>query len=156
MKKRCYCLPFLFIDGWSLALSSVRSGRTLERLDANISTRRVFLSVTSAVLSSFINKEEVDALEARNEIVCGTGFFTNIAQYKCTEIGDISDEGKVKTVNADEVKSMESLLGKMGITDSTDGVGGKGTKATTQEMTAPDIVRFLPPEIRDSSTHTNK
>lgn len=40
------------------------------------------------------------------------------AQYMCTEIGDISDEGKAKSMTDQEVGSMESLLGKLGIEDN--------------------------------------
>jgi cell division protein FtsI/penicillin-binding protein 2 len=55
-------------------------------------------------------------------MLCGTGFFTNIAQYKCTDIGDISDEGKAKKMNEQELGSMESLLGKMGVEDSVEDI----------------------------------
>ena len=51
-------------------------------------------------------------------MLCGTGFFTNIAQYKCTEIGDISQDGKVKPLSASEEGSMESLLGKLGMEEA--------------------------------------
>jgi hypothetical protein len=70
--------------------------------------------------NSALETQEALALEERNEILCGTGFFTNIAQYKCTDIGDISDEGKSKKMDEQELRSMESLLGKMGIEDSID------------------------------------
>ena len=63
-------------------------------------------------------KSAAAALEARNEMLCGTGFFTNIYQYKCTELGDISDEGKAKKMNIQELGSMESLMGKMGVSDA--------------------------------------
>lgn len=38
----------------------------------------------------------------------------------CTEIGDISDEGKAKSMTDQEAGSMESLLGKLGIEDNTE------------------------------------
>jgi hypothetical protein len=55
------------------------------------------------------------ALQARNEALCGTGFFTNIALYKCTEIGDISDEGRSRPLSTTEEGSMQSLMDKMGM-----------------------------------------
>jgi hypothetical protein len=55
------------------------------------------------------------ALQERNEALCGTGFFTNIALYKCTEIGDISDEGKPRSLSTSEEGSMQSLMDKMGV-----------------------------------------
>jgi cell division protein FtsI/penicillin-binding protein 2 len=69
-----------------------------------------------------VNVNDASALEARNEVLCGTGFFTNIAQYKCTDIGDISDEGKAKKMNEQELGSMESLLGKMGVEDAVEDI----------------------------------
>jgi len=57
----------------------------------------------------------VSALQERNEVLCGTGFFTNIALYKCTEIGDISDEGRPRPLSTTEEGSMQSLMDKMGM-----------------------------------------
>ena len=66
-------------------------------------------------------------------MLCGTGFFTNIAQYKCTPIGDISDEGKAKEMTQQELGATESLLGKMGVVDdAVDGI----RKGTTTEKSA--------------------
>lgn len=55
------------------------------------------------------------ALQERNEALCGTGFFTNIALYKCTEIGDISDEGKPRSLSTSEQGSMQALMNKMSL-----------------------------------------
>jgi hypothetical protein len=33
----------------------------------------------------------------------------------CTELGDISDEGKATKISEEEVNSMDSLLSKMGV-----------------------------------------
>lgn len=63
------------------------------------------------------NPQPAMALKERNEALCGTGFFTNIALYKCTDIGDISDEGKSPPLSTTEEGSMQSLLGKMGMED---------------------------------------
>jgi hypothetical protein len=59
------------------------------------------------------------ALKERNEMLCATGFFTNIAQYMCTEIGDISDEGRSQTFDKEDKELgsiLDSLMGKMGVT----------------------------------------
>ena len=73
--------------------------------------------------------QSASALEERNEMLCGTGFFTNIAQYKCTEIWDISDEGKAKSVSEKELGSMGSLLQRMGIEDAVE-VSSSGTDSS--------------------------
>jgi hypothetical protein len=56
---------------------------------------------------------EAQAVKPRNEMLCGTGFFTNIWQYKCTDLGDIEDEGKIKAMSAEEETKMDSLMGKL-------------------------------------------
>jgi hypothetical protein len=73
------------------------------------------LKTVPALMILVGTSEDASALEERNEMLCGTGFFTNIAQYKCTDIGDIGGEGKVKKMSEKELGSMESLLGKMGV-----------------------------------------
>ena len=55
------------------------------------------------------------ALKDRNEALCSTGFFTNIALYKCTEIGDISDEGKSRSLSNEQQGRLSSLMDKMGL-----------------------------------------
>lgn len=66
-----------------------------------------------------VTPPSAQALQARNEMLCGTGFFTNIAQYKCTEIGDISQDGKVQSLTPAEEGSMQSLLDKLGVDATT-------------------------------------
>jgi hypothetical protein len=58
---------------------------------------------------------EALAVKPRNELLCGTGFFENIWQFKCTDLGDIEDEGKIKTVSAEEEAKMDTLMGKLGM-----------------------------------------
>eukprot|EP00814_Leptocylindrus_danicus_P020807 CAMPEP_0116035888 /NCGR_PEP_ID=MMETSP0321-20121206/20713_1 /TAXON_ID=163516 /ORGANISM="Leptocylindrus danicus var. danicus, Strain B650" /LENGTH=143 /DNA_ID=CAMNT_0003512961 /DNA_START=418 /DNA_END=849 /DNA_ORIENTATION=+ len=53
-----------------------------------------------------------NALKDRNEQLCKTGFFTNIAQYYCTDIGNISDEGVSKGPSTEEADKMDSLMSK--------------------------------------------
>lgn len=80
-------------------------------------TQAVSIIFTGTVLEP--SPRSANALEKRNEALCGTGFFTNIAQYKCTEIGDISGDGKAKDLSSEEEASVDSLMGKLGLDDST-------------------------------------
>ncbi|KAL3791701.1 hypothetical protein HJC23_003958 [Cyclotella cryptica] len=88
-------------------------------------TRRGFISKSKAVslvlggTIAYPLPRPANALEKRNEALCATGFFTNIAQYKCTEIGDISGDGKAKQLSRDEEASADSLMGKLGLDQST-------------------------------------
>ena len=103
-------------------------------------TRRSWVSKANAAASSLIfgvamteQPPVANALEKRNEVLCGTGFFTNIAQYKCTDIGDISGDGKAKELSKDEESSVGSLMGKLGLDDSSSFVEEKGASENTQE-----------------------
>jgi hypothetical protein len=60
------------------------------------------------------------AVTPKNELLCGTGLFENFQEYRCTSLGDISDEGKVKEIDSQEKGAMDSLLSKMGVEDSVD------------------------------------
>ena len=80
--------------------------------------RRAFLGLGAVLTNVGIlngGPNAASALQERNEVLCGTGFFTNIALYKCTEIGDISDEGKSRPLSTTEEGSMQSLMDKMGM-----------------------------------------
>jgi hypothetical protein len=57
----------------------------------------------------------VNALQERNDALCGTGFFTNIWQYKCTVVGDIEDEGTPKDLSAEEKDTVDSLMSKFNL-----------------------------------------
>lgn len=54
------------------------------------------------------------AVKDRNEALCGTGFYTNIWQYKCTDLGDIEDEGLGKEMSSSEQGAADSLMSKLG------------------------------------------
>jgi hypothetical protein len=109
-------------------------------------------AIPTLLLAGSLDVKPSFALKERNAALCGNGFFTNIgnrsrtiiglprllllkqsdlqsltafhetAQYLCTEIGDISDEGKSRKMSNEEIGSMESLLGKMGVGDEVDDV----------------------------------
>jgi hypothetical protein len=66
---------------------------------------------------------EAQAVKPRNEMLCGTGFFTNIWQYKCTDLGDIEDEGKIKAMSTEEESKMDSLMGKLSMAGGESHVG---------------------------------
>ena len=70
------------------------------------------------------------ALQEKNEALCGTGFFTNIWQYKCTEIGDIEDEGESKALSTNEESSIDSLMTKFNLEASPE---TKSYNLTAQE-----------------------
>lgn len=59
--------------------------------------------------------QNVQAVEERNEALCKTGFFTNIAQWYCTEIGNIGDEAKAKNLTSTESSSINDLMGKLSL-----------------------------------------
>jgi len=50
-------------------------------------------------------------------VLCGTGFFEHFNEFRCTPIGDISDEGTVKALSAKEDGISDGLLGKLGVGD---------------------------------------
>jgi hypothetical protein len=59
------------------------------------------------------------ALKEKNEALCGTGFFTNIGQWYCTDLGDISDEAASKGLSQNEKDSVDSLLSKFSLDSPT-------------------------------------
>jgi hypothetical protein len=85
-------------------------------------SRRGFATASATLVGTFLHSEPALAVKERNEMLCGTGFFTNIAQYMCTDIGDISDEGRSKNFDKKELGSMDSLMSKMGVTEVADDV----------------------------------
>jgi hypothetical protein len=85
-------------------------------------SRRSFATASATLVGTFLHSDPALALKERNEALCGTGFFTNIAQYMCTDIGDISDEGRSKKFDEKELGSMDSLMSKMGVTEVVDDV----------------------------------
>ena len=80
----------------------------------SLNRRNLIRVLSSAALSSnlVLNSQSAMALKPNNEALCGTGFFTNIAQYKCTDIGDISDEGQSRKTTAEEESRLDGLMSK--------------------------------------------
>ena len=75
-------------------------------------------------------------VDERNELLCGTGFFTNIYQYKCTEIGDIENEGKSKDLSSSELSSVSSLMDKLELSSSTSSTSGSNDADSTKATSA--------------------
>lgn len=57
------------------------------------------------------------ALQEKNEVLCSTGFFTNVGAWYCTDIGNIGDEGKPKPLSGDAETSVDLLMGKFDLTE---------------------------------------
>jgi hypothetical protein len=91
-------------------------------------------SAASLVFASGAVPSAANAVVERNEALCATGFFVNIYQYKCTDIGDIEEDGKAKELSNDENSSVNSLMGKLGLDESTSFVSDK-TTSTNSDVT---------------------
>lgn len=74
------------------------------------------------------------ALQERNEQLCKTGFFTNIAQYYCTDIGNISDEGVSKGPSVEETGKMESLMSKFDLGEAADGSSNNADDYSSEKV----------------------
>jgi hypothetical protein len=96
----------------SIIYSNIFSTASLS-LKAN--TRRSFCAFF--VCGGIVTPRSALGIQPRNEALCGSGFFTNIWQYKCTEIGDIEDEGVAKNLSADDEIALDSLILKLNLKD---------------------------------------
>lgn len=83
-----------------------------------VSRRRAFCSVATAA-ASLVASSPAQAVQERNEVLCKTGFFTNIGQWYCTDIGNIGDEGKSSDLSKTQDETADSLMSKLGISDTT-------------------------------------
>ena len=119
-----------------------------DRREATVSTRRdmVTISINAMALSLALitqNPASSSALESRNESVCGTGLFEHFQEWRCTPIGNILDEGSPKDLKEGEVTSIDSLMGKLGVSmddlngmevdSEKDGKKRKGPKEKSKE-----------------------
>ena len=124
----------------SLVLSTAPSAASLEMPpragrapSPPTAPRRAFLrrAVVAALPAGLVNAASpAGALQPKNEKLCGTGFFTNIAQYYCTDIGNISDEGPARAMSKQELGSADSLMGKLDL--DLDLGGAKGDSRPTE------------------------
>ena len=109
MKKRRCGLPLLaaqLLHGTSPAQGFTGSpafnrgnrGMTALRLRASrdedgwsMSRRRAVASAASLLTLNTLSNQPAFALKERNEVLCSTGFFTNVGAWYCTDIGNIGD-----------------------------------------------------------------
>jgi hypothetical protein len=75
------------------------------------------------------------AVQERNEALCGTGFFTNFMEYRCTELGDISDEGLPGSLSDSQSERADALLSKfqLDLNDASSGAGDARETSATDE-----------------------
>ena len=60
------------------------------------------------------------ATKPKNEALCGTGLFTNFMPEKCTDLGDITEDGFSKELSKEESQGIDSLMSKFNLdTNST-------------------------------------
>ena len=92
------------------------------------SFNRVLVASTVAILGwsgGDINHVDIHhpppayALKEKNEVLCNTGFFTNVGAWYCTDIGNIGDEGQVKSLSKNEEASVDSLMSKFNFDDDS-------------------------------------
>lgn len=72
------------------------------------------------------------ALKEKNEVLCNTGFFTNVGAWYCTDIGNIGDEGQVKPLSKKDETSVDSLMGKFNFDDSSTFIEGDSSSSINQ------------------------
>jgi len=114
--------------------------------------RRRFLA--SAAASAFgvtiqpVLPPPAGAVKERNEALCNTGFFTNIAQYRCTPVGNIWDEGQKTSLSVEEEGATNSLLSKFNFETSEsssdekdDGIGVTSQPSVDSRKSAANVLR---------------
>lgn len=72
------------------------------------------------------------ALKEKNEVLCNTGFFTNVGAWYCTDIGNIGDEGQVKPLSKKDETSVDSLMSKFNFDDSSTFSEGDSSSSSNQ------------------------
>mmetsp|Transcript_28588 Transcript_28588/g.42269 ORF Transcript_28588/g.42269 Transcript_28588/m.42269 type:complete len:161 (-) Transcript_28588:309-791(-) len=115
-----------------LFMSAQRQSSLLPSLLKTPSSRRDAIGILATAAGISLLPSNAYAIKERNEALCGTGFFTNIAQYYCTDIGNISDEGNVKDLTSSQAETTDSLMSKLGIdTDFEEDIGQSNSKDTS-------------------------
>ncbi|KAL7499938.1 hypothetical protein ACHAWT_007991 [Skeletonema menzelii] len=101
------------------------------------SFNRVFVASTIAILGwsggdihhvEILHPPPAYALKEKNEVLCNTGFFTNVGAWYCTDIGNIGDEGQVKPLSKNDEASVDSLMSKFNFDDSSTTEGDSSGK----------------------------
>ena len=110
-----------------------------------IATSSQTTSQTSTGAKTLFLSPPAYAVKERNEVLCGTGFFTNIAQYVCTEIGDISDErGSGRALNQQELESTDSLMDKLSLGSTSTSPTSSSTTSSSSSSGEVDDVTSSP------------
>ena len=76
--------------------------------------------------SSILMPPAAHALKEKNEVLCNTGFFTNVGAWYCTDIGNIGDEGQSKPMSGESEASVDSLMSKFDLGDGDLNNGKEG------------------------------
>jgi hypothetical protein len=128
-----------------LSTLSVSTAFNVERkasiaVDHLKSFNRVLAASTFAILGwsggGDINHVEIHhpppayALKEKNEVLCNTGFFTNVGAWYCTDIGNIGDEGQVKPLSKNDEASVDSLMSKFNFDDDSSTTEGDSAGKT--------------------------
>lgn len=73
-------------------------------------------TMATAAIVNIVTAQPSWAIKPRNEALCGTGLFTNFLEYRCTDLGDISDEGqKTSFSSSNDAGTADSLLSKLNL-----------------------------------------
>jgi hypothetical protein len=83
------------------------------------SSKRRALLFFGAASTFLVVPPPAQAIQERNELLCGTGFFTNIGQWYCTDLGNIADEGNPGELSKQQDKTADSLMDKLGLSDAS-------------------------------------
>ena len=106
------------------------------------SFNKVVIASTIAILGWTGDYQHVDmhhppsayALKEKNEVLCNTGFFTNVGAWYCTDIGNIGDEGQVKPLSKKDETSVDSLMSKFNFDDSSFIEGDSSTSSIKMQI----------------------
>lgn len=78
--------------------------------------RSVSRTMATATIVNIFTAQPSWAVKPRNEALCGTGLFTNFLEYRCTDLGDISDEGQNTSFSSsNDAGTADSLLNKLNL-----------------------------------------
>lgn len=94
---------------------------------APISRRHALFSAVAATAPLLVvAPTPANAVKERNEALCKTGFFTNIGQWYCTDIGNIADEGLAGDLSKKQGETADSLMSKLGLSSDEPTSNSKG------------------------------
>lgn len=120
------------------------SGGVFQRKESNDVTWAILPPFV--LVSSLLLPASAKALKPRNEALCGTGFFENIWQFKCTELGDIEDEGKATGfAQSDDQRTADSLLSKLLLLGDEELRGAPLSSSSSQSPVPTKTILASPP-----------